>query len=89
MTDPVQQKKHRGQAFIGMHAMNGSRRGLTMKRRFDDEGAAVAEADKLNAGRVAADLLNVYPCLFTDAGVWEPAAERHWHMGRDRALRLT
>lgn len=89
MSDPVRQMRHRGQAFIGMHAMNGSRQGLTMKRRFDEESAAVAEVDKLNAGQSdPAETLNAYPCLFTDEGVWELDAKRHWHMGRDRALRV-
>lgn len=76
--------------FIGMHAMNGSRKGLTLKRRFDTEEEADTEALKLNAGRDdPAELLGVYPCLFTDERLWDPDAEPHWHFGRDKALRKT
>ena len=71
--------------FINMHAMNGSRQGLTMKRRFDTEEDAVNEAAKLNADRTEpAEQLTAYPCLYRDDRTW--GGEQHWHMGRDRAL---
>jgi hypothetical protein len=72
--------------FVAMHAMNGNRKGLTMKRRFDTEEAAVAEAAKLNADRDdPAERLDAYPCQYGDDRAW--GAPVHWHMGRNRALR--
>lgn len=71
--------------FIAMHAMNGSRRGLTLKRRFDTEAEAMSEAAKLNAERAdPAEQLTAYPCLYDDDRAW--GGEQHWHMGRNRAL---
>jgi hypothetical protein len=72
--------------FIAMRAMNGSRKGLTMKRRFDTEEEALAEAAKLNADRDdPAELLDAYPCRYDDDCTWGEST--HWHMGRNRALR--
>lgn len=74
--------------FVGMHAMNGSRKGLTLKKRFTTENEACAEADKLNADRDPAEYVEAYPCLFGDeVGTWGQASV-HWHLGRDRAKRL-
>jgi hypothetical protein len=76
--------------FVGMHAMNGNRQGLTLKRRYDTEEEAQAEADKLNAmpeRQEPWEHLDAYPCLFGDAkGTWGQG-ELHWHLGRNRALR--
>lgn len=80
MTTPV---RH---SWVGQHAMNGSRQGLTLKTSFPDEVTAQGEADKVNATQDPGNPLRPYPCAWTDDREWTGTAD-HWHNGRDRARR--